>query len=168
MPSGGKRPGAGRPKGARNKRTRQMIEDAQSKGLLPHEVLASVARGEGMLCSLFDEDGQPVGQPFMVYPSLDQRIDAAKAAAPFYAPRLTSIEHGGGISVTRNASDLSDEELAAIAAQDTDEDHEGAGSARAAGAPDRPPQPAPVHRRGKAGSGARAPSRAPRRRAAEG
>src|SRR5579883_252367 len=168
MPSGGKRPGAGRPKGARNKRTRQMIEDAQSKGLLPHEVLASVARGEGMLCSLFDEDGQPVGQPFMVYPSLDQRIDAAKAAAPFYAPRLTSIEHGGGINVTRNASDLTDEELAAIAAADAEEDHEGGSGPRAAGAADRAQEPPAMDRRPAPGSRPRPPSRASRQRAPAG
>jgi hypothetical protein len=123
---GGRRPGAGRPKGATNKRTAAMIAEAQAKGILPHDFLTAIMRGEPMQCSLFDDvTGLPLGDPITCYPTLDQRIDAAKAAAPYFAHRLASIEHTGKIGVTRDASELSDDELAAIAAGDGDEADKG-------------------------------------------
>jgi hypothetical protein len=123
---GGRRPGAGRKKGARNKRTVALIAQAQAQGILPHEFLASVARGEPVRCSLMDDvTGLPIGEPLLCFPSLDQRIDAARAAAPYFAARLASIEHSGKIGVTRDASELSDDELAAIIAGDTADTEEG-------------------------------------------
>lgn len=153
MPRGGKRPGAGRKKGARNKRTLQLIQQAQALGLLPHEFLAAVARGEPMLAQLVNEEtGAPLGEPFTTYPSLDQRIDAAKAAAPFYAPRLASLEHSGAIGVKRDASDYTDDELAAIIAAGTARPEPGqpdaAGSGGGAGsAPRRKNKPAKLGKR---------------------
>ena len=74
---GGKRPGAGRPKGAKTKASVEMIADAKAAGELPHEFLLRVARGE------------PIGDHL---PTFDQRVKAAIAGARFYAPQLSSIE----------------------------------------------------------------------------
>lgn len=73
---------AGRKKGVPNIKTRERIEAAAALGLLPHEFLLAVAQAR-----VEDIDGE--------IPTLDQRIDAAKAAAPFYAPKLSNIEVSG-------------------------------------------------------------------------
>lgn len=71
MAQGGHRPGAGRPKGSRNRR-KQLLEEgarvAAEFGTTPLDYLLSVMRDET--------------QP------LDLRLFAAKAAAPFCHPRL--------------------------------------------------------------------------------
>ena len=77
MPSGGKREGAGRKPGSTTRIAREARARAQATGQLPHEFLLSVTRGE------------TIGEKS---PSLDQRIDAAKASAPFYAPKLATTE----------------------------------------------------------------------------
>lgn len=85
MARGGARPGAGRKKGGMNRVSRQMREAAARTGKLPHELLLMVARGEAL-----------PGDKHK--PSFDQRIDAAKAAAPYYAPRLLGavVKTAGG------------------------------------------------------------------------
>lgn len=96
---GGKRDGAGRPLAAVSKVTREAVERARETGQLPHEFLLRITRGESI-------DGRT--------PTIQQRIDAAKAAAPYFAPRLTPTE------VTPNTSgrfeDMSVEELDAYIA----------------------------------------------------
>jgi len=81
MPRGGRRPGAGRKPGSVSRMTQLAREKAASTGELPHEFLLRVARGDAV-------DG--------AVPTLAQRIDAAKAAAPYYAPRLAALEHSCG------------------------------------------------------------------------
>jgi hypothetical protein len=79
----------GRKKGVPNKATRALREVAASTGLLPHEFLLAVCRGE-----VFDGH----------VPSFDERLDAAGKAAPYYAPKLANVEHtgkDGGAIVTR-------------------------------------------------------------------
>jgi hypothetical protein len=87
----------GRKAGTPNKRTQELIDNAEGAGLLPHELLAAVARGEEI-------DG--------VVPTFEQRIDAAKACAPYFAPRLSNS------NVTQRTftslTEISDEELAAL------------------------------------------------------
>ena len=77
MPSGGKRKGAGRPPGSATRRTREIANKAAASGLLPHEFLLAVARGEAI-------EG--------VTPTFADRLDAAKAAAPYFAPRLAAVD----------------------------------------------------------------------------
>lgn len=60
--------------------------------MLPHEFLAAVARGEMI-------DGH--------LPSFDERLDAAKAAAPFYAPKLAATQVTA--TVTRSHEDMLDD-----------------------------------------------------------
>lgn len=87
----------GRVKGTPNRRSLDHIMKAEAKGQLPHELLAAVARGEEI-------DG--------VTPTLEMRLDAAKACAPYYAPRLSNS------NVTQRTitslSEISDGELASI------------------------------------------------------
>lgn len=78
---------------------------AAEQGLLPHEILLKVARGEPIKHTEVQPDGTL--SEVDLYPALDVRIDAAKAAAPYYAPRLSS-QH---VDMTTTLDDLSDEEL---------------------------------------------------------
>ena len=45
-----------------------------------------------------------------------RRDDMAKAAAPYLHPRLSCVEHTGDTEEFRKAADMTDDELAAIAA----------------------------------------------------
>jgi hypothetical protein len=74
---GGARDGAGRKAGARNKRTTTVIETARANGQLPHEFLCAISQGKEI-------DGH--------IPTFAERLEAAKAAAPFYAPKLANID----------------------------------------------------------------------------
>jgi hypothetical protein len=73
-----------------SKVNRLAIEAAHRTGLLPHEFLLKISRGGRI-------DG--------VKPDLAMRIGCAKAAAPYYAPKLSAVEL---------IKDLSDDELASI------------------------------------------------------
>ena len=77
MSRGGKRPGAGRPKGAVAKMSAAAVAQAKATGELPHEFLLRVVRGE----SIGDQA-----------PTLEQRIAAAVSVAPYFAPKLAAIE----------------------------------------------------------------------------
>lgn len=77
MSHGGKRPGAGRPKGVVSKLAAAAVEKAKATGDLPHEFLLRVVRGESI-------DGMS--------PSIEQRIHAAIAVAPYFAPKLAAVE----------------------------------------------------------------------------
>ena len=95
MPVGGARPGAGRPKGRTNSVTAKAREAAAESGLLPHEWLLKVSRGEPIeqkrIKIIYDKQGNEKSRELIteeVYADFPTRIDAAKAAAPFYAPRL--------------------------------------------------------------------------------
>jgi hypothetical protein len=102
MPVGGRRDGAGRKPGAVNKITQRAREAAARTGELPHEFLLRISRGEEI-------DGHT--------PEFAERVDAAKAAAPYYAPRLATSQVDLRASIAnRSAPELSNEELAAIAA----------------------------------------------------
>lgn len=71
----GSKPGerrGGRRKGTPNKATAAKAAAIEASGLTPLDYLLSVMR---------DEDGEP-----------SQRIDAAKAAAPYVHPRLSTVE----------------------------------------------------------------------------
>ena len=88
---------AGRPKGAICKVTAGAARAAAETGLLPHEWLLKVSRGEGIEHTRWnitkDEDGNEIALELIaevVYADFPMRIDAAKHAAPFYAAKLTA------------------------------------------------------------------------------
>lgn len=69
---GGARPGSGRPKGSATAKTRAIADKAAAEGLTPLEYLLKVLRDESQEQAV--------------------RMDAAKSAAPYIHPRLSSVE----------------------------------------------------------------------------
>jgi hypothetical protein len=74
MGRGGKRPGAGRPSGLRNKKTMEQVAAVQESGITPLDYMLSVMRAPSGTV----EDAV--------------RLDAAKAAAPYVHPRLSTVD----------------------------------------------------------------------------
>ena len=81
--------------------TKEVADDVQD-GDLPHQILLRAARGEPFIrivesvehstrsySSDSDESTTTVVEE-LYYPTYAERIDAAKAAAPYYAPRLAT------------------------------------------------------------------------------
>jgi hypothetical protein len=95
MPRGGRRPGSGRKPGAAIKKTRAAAELILASGTTPLGYFQGLLEGT----MAFDE----------------VKFEAAKAAAPYVHARLAAVEHSGHIGVKR-ASEVSDDELASIAA----------------------------------------------------
>lgn len=115
---GGARPGSGRPKGSVQKITAKAREEAAQSGLLPHAWLLAVARGEPVSHKrwkiTYDKNGNETKRQLVTedfYADFPMRIDAAKAAAPYYSPRLAvqTVTVDGNLGLTK----LSDEELKA-------------------------------------------------------
>jgi len=100
MARGGARPGAGRKLGSMNRLSNRAREQAMTTGDLPHEFLLRVARGEEI-------DGH--------IPTFAERIDAAKAAAQYFAPRLTAAHVDAAIR-PKSVRELSDAFLEHVAA----------------------------------------------------
>lgn len=72
MAGGGKRPGAGRPKGSKNRTNMEREAEVQASGLTPLEFMLSRLRDEAM--------------------PMEVRQWAAEKAAPYVHPRLAQIE----------------------------------------------------------------------------
>lgn len=116
--NGGKRPGAGRPKGRLSNVTAVTREEAMLLGDLPHQWLLRVCRGEPIPHKEWviheDEDGKEISRELVeteYYPSFNMRVEAAKAAAPFYAPKIAAQV----ISITQSKADSVPEMLREIA-----------------------------------------------------
>ena len=75
---GGKRPGAGRPRGAASRANDEVRQEAAATGELPLAYMLRIMR----------DPSQPVGR----------RDGMAKTAAPFCHSCLSSVEHSGEIS----------------------------------------------------------------------
>ena len=106
MAGGGRQPGAGRPKGALSKVTAKAKQAAMETGLLPHEWLLKVSRGDGITHKRwvvkYDGKGKEVSRELVeeeIYADFSTRLNAAKAASPFYAPKLAVQT----VSVTGNS-----------------------------------------------------------------
>lgn len=123
MPRGGARPNSGpKPKQQKFRRLQIVGCPAIAADAPPHVVLAEIARGQPMQAQFFDEEtGQPLGQPFSTYPTMDQRIQCAIEGAPYFASKMASIQTyvppdgAAGGSPDEDSEELSDEELARIA-----------------------------------------------------
>jgi hypothetical protein len=97
MARGGPGRGQGRKPGSVTRLSKEAIDAAKETGLLPHEWLLKVSRGEPIeqkrWKDVLDEDGKVIDRELVeevLYPDFGTRMDAAKAAAPFYAPRLAT------------------------------------------------------------------------------
>lgn len=78
MAHGGSRQGAGRKAGAATKLNEEARKQAAEGGLMPLDFLLSIMRDEKL--------------------TRQDRVDAAKAAAPYVHAKLAAVEHSGGIS----------------------------------------------------------------------
>jgi hypothetical protein len=88
------------------------IDIASLSGLLPHEILLMIARGEPISHKVWvakrdkkgniirDEDGHEIQELVerIHYADFAMRVDAAKAAAPYYAPRLAAQQMNIGVT----------------------------------------------------------------------
>lgn len=93
---GGYRPGGGRPKGSLNKMSQELREGARMSGELPHEFLLRVVRGELIRQKSLNDDGT-VKESYLV-PTMEMRLEAAKSAAPYFAPKISTVEVIAGVS----------------------------------------------------------------------
>lgn len=101
----------GRPLGSRNRLSRDAVERAQETGLLPHEILLGIGRGEMQI----ERSVNPVTGEITehkIFPTLDTRITCLNMCAPFYAPKMAQVQHKG---VQKSADQVSDDELLRIA-----------------------------------------------------
>ena len=90
---GGKRYGAGRKKGSRNKRTLETLIAVEQGGITPLEYMLEVMRDEAL-------DSQA-------------RLSAACKAAPYIHPKLSSTTIQTSLSL-KTAEEMTDEELDAL------------------------------------------------------
>ena len=93
MSKGGRRIGAGRPAGSRNKRTVAQAQAIETSGLTPLDYLVAVYQNEKMPERM--------------------RLEAAKIAAPFVHPRLSAVDMDLR-GEYRDVEELSDQELTEI------------------------------------------------------
>lgn len=86
----------GRPLGAANRLAIEARERAQATGELPHEFLLRIARGEPIFRKVVALDGntKEVQEEY----SFEDRKDAAKAAAPYFAPKISTVEVIRGVA----------------------------------------------------------------------
>src|SRR5262245_61202695 len=92
MPHGGKRPGAGRKPGSKNRRpserraaARRAVEKVMAEGVTPLEVMLAAMRQH------------------YAAGNLDAAAEIARHAAPYVHPRLQAVEHtgkGGAVPIT--------------------------------------------------------------------
>lgn len=80
MAAGGKREGAGRKPGSRNKATTELRDAVVASGITPLEYMLTVMRDKAA-----DES---------------KRLEAAKSAAPYVHARLSAIEHSGEVGLS--------------------------------------------------------------------
>lgn len=94
---GGYREGSGRKPGSTNVMSKAARQAARETGLLPHEILLSIARGEPQVLRVPDPATGGTAER-LVGVTLEDIKDAAKAAAPYYAPKLSTVETIQGVS----------------------------------------------------------------------
>jgi hypothetical protein len=83
---GGARPGAGRKKGAPNKKTAAVQRAVEESGITPLAFMLQIMR----------QDHPPEGaEPAQVIAFNNMRFEAAKAAAPYVHARLAAVEMTG-------------------------------------------------------------------------
>lgn len=101
MSRGGKRAGAGRPKGAKTKRTKAVAEKAAAEGITPLEVMLDAMRRLHK------------GRRY------EKAAAVAKDAAPYVHPRLGQVKHDVSGSVRHDVviEEMSDADLDRIIAE---------------------------------------------------
>ena len=94
--------GRGRPEGSTSRLAREAREQAKLTGQLPHEILLDMARGNPQPIKTAEVNEATGEIEIKVVkweiPDMEQRRDAAKAAAPYYAPKISTVEVISGVS----------------------------------------------------------------------
>jgi hypothetical protein len=90
MPRGGARKGSGRKVGATTKKTKEIAEKAIAEGITPLEYMLKVMRDPTPL----PEDASAA----QVLADRMMKFEAAKAAAPYLHPRLSSVEMNANVT----------------------------------------------------------------------
>ena len=87
----------GRPPGSISRMSMADRVKAAETGKLPHEILLDIARGEVMFTKrLNDVTGETIAEA--QYITMEQRQQAAVQAAPYYAPKISTVEVIQGVS----------------------------------------------------------------------
>lgn len=90
----------GRPKGSKSKRTlgqRNIAKAIEMGEPLPHEILLQLARGKPVQQWVPDPETGEL-KPKLLVPDMDVIRDCAKAAAPYFAPKLSTVEVIQGVA----------------------------------------------------------------------
>jgi hypothetical protein len=96
MPRGGKRDGAGRKAGSASTKTRDIADKAAEEGITPLEFMLNIMRDESM-----PENAEPA----QMIALKNMRFEAAKAAAPYIHPKLSSVEMNANVTNHEGALD---------------------------------------------------------------
>src|SRR3954465_11661690 len=93
----------GRPMGSLNKLAKEARDRAKETGALPHELLVKWGRGEPMSRKVPPTDGsdpKDLRNWMTEYVPVDGDAmrDCAKSAAPYFAPKLSTVEVTGAMS----------------------------------------------------------------------
>lgn len=79
----------------REKISAETVEAARATGMLPHEWLLAVMRGEQINHFAYDSDTQEIIE-VIVLPTFSDRMEAAKSAAPYFANKLQPEKRAPG------------------------------------------------------------------------
>lgn len=93
---GGARKGAGRKPGSPNKKTSEVVRKAEESGIMPLEFMLNIMRSG-------TPNAEMTPQECIDFAAL--RFEAAKAAAPYLHPKLSSIEVNANISAHESSLD---------------------------------------------------------------
>lgn len=80
---------------AREKISADTVEAARATGMLPHEWLLAVMRGEQINHFAYDSETQEIVE-VIVLPTFADRMEAAKSAAPYFANKLQPEKRATG------------------------------------------------------------------------
>lgn len=79
----------------REKISAEVVAEARATGMLPHEWMLAVMRGEQISHFAYDAETQEIIE-VIVLPTFQDRIECAKAAAPYFANKLPNKPVEGG------------------------------------------------------------------------
>lgn len=69
----------------------EAVDAAKASGELPHEFLLRMARGQPVFREVVDSETGEITRIQETY-GIEERKDAAKAAAPYFAPKISTVE----------------------------------------------------------------------------
>jgi hypothetical protein len=73
------------------KLSREAVEYGKQQGKLPHEILLDMTREVAKIATSVDQATGEITYGYVIRSEADRR-DAAKAAAPYFAPKLSTVE----------------------------------------------------------------------------